>query len=66
MWYSCKCNCWLIIEVILRNAQYDNKVYPNEVIFKLPTPCILVFNHFFIYRLNAHETLNAFIWNKVK
>ena len=27
MWNLCKCNCWLIIEVILRNARCNNKVY---------------------------------------
>ena len=25
----CKCNCWLITEVILRNARCNNKVYNN-------------------------------------
>jgi len=27
MWNLCKCNCWLIIEVILGNARCNNKVY---------------------------------------
>ena len=26
-WNLCKCNCWLIIEVILRNARCNSKVY---------------------------------------
>jgi len=29
MWNLCKCNCWLIIEVILRNARCNNKVYSD-------------------------------------
>ena len=27
MWNLCKCNCWLIIEVILQNARCNNKIY---------------------------------------
>ena len=27
MWNLCKCNCWLIIEVILRNARCNSMVY---------------------------------------
>ena len=27
MWYLFKCSCWLIIEVILRNARCNNKVF---------------------------------------
>jgi len=30
MWNLCKCNCWLIIEVILRNARCNNKVYTDN------------------------------------
>jgi len=31
MWNLCKCNCWLITEVILRNARCNNKVYTGRV-----------------------------------
>ena len=34
MWNLCKCNCWLIIEVILRNARCNSKVY-GELIFRM-------------------------------
>ena len=27
IWNLCKCMCWLIIEVILRNARCNSKVY---------------------------------------
>jgi len=33
MWNLCKCNCWLIIEVILRNARCNNKVYSTRMCF---------------------------------
>ena len=32
MWNLCKCNCRLIIEVILRNARCNNKVYTKIVL----------------------------------
>ena len=33
MWNLCKCNCWLTIEVILRNARCNSKVYMFIVTF---------------------------------
>ena len=27
MWYICKCNCWLIIEVIQQNVRCNNTIY---------------------------------------
>ena len=27
MWNLCKCKCWLIIDVIIRNARCNSKVY---------------------------------------
>ena len=40
MWNLCKCNCSLITEVILRNAQCNNKVDSNTGRFELEI-CVL-------------------------
>ena len=34
------------------------------VFFNLPTPCILVVSHFFLFRINAHNILNTYIYHQ--
>jgi len=40
MWNLFKCNCWLIIEVILRNLRCNNKVYSKLTFRHVLIVCI--------------------------
>ena len=52
MWNLCKCNCWVIIGVILRNALCNNKVYKPTFCLGLLTAFLTVLNSLQCFRIN--------------
>jgi len=54
---------------VVRGPQFEKRWYrlykfscERNFFFKLSTLCVLIVRHFFLFRLNAHNILNTYIY----
>ena len=68
MWNLCKCNCWLIIDVILRNARCNSKVYCKREFIGLGNVYrALVFRaSFLFFAARSHRCLKTLFFTAIK